>query len=95
MSIKVKDYIDDILHKAEMTDTERLIWTAYYMGAEASARAIIDEHRRQVDAMRDRADKCRYHNMASDVIGDAYIYDDNYSMDVTNTFGGRYIDVDD
>ena len=91
MSITVKDYIDDILHKTEMTDTERLISTAYYMGAESSARAVIDEHRRQVD----RADKCRYHNMASEVIGDAFIYDDNYSMDVTNTFGGRYIDVDD
>lgn len=94
--IKVSDYINEITKKTNRTPEEDLIWIAYWMGAEASARADINAHKRIVAEMRDRADKCRYYKMANAIIGDGaeYIGDDCYDMSITNEFGGDYIEID-
>ena len=67
-----------------------LICLAYYMGREASARAICDEHTRRIAAMRAQADTEHCHHVAHRVIdaaGGDSIYSGDYAGDVTATFG--------
>ena len=74
----------DIKWTLSSTEIAQLIWHAQ---AEA-VRQICDKHSSIVSAMRERAGKCRYHQMANSVIGarqgtayDDIIYDPRYSDD--------------
>lgn len=64
-----------------------LIAIAYYIGRHNGAKTVCDKHTAIIAAMRQRANKCRYHKMANAVIGPrqgtAYdiIYDPDYSTD--------------
>lgn len=75
---------------------DKLITIAYYMGREAKAKERADEFSALIARMRERADACRYRLMAHSIIDDPslesslsreYIYDPDYSCDVTNAFG--------
>lgn len=96
--IKVSEYIEMIAttEKSKRTPEEDLIWTAYWMGAEASARVNINAHKRIIAEMRARADKCRHPKMANDIIGDdaENIPDVNYAMAVTACAKCEYIEID-
>jgi hypothetical protein len=67
-----------------------LICLAYYIGREAAARTICDEHNRRIAAMRAQADAehCRHvaHRVIDAAGGDS-IYSGDYAGDVTATFG--------
>lgn len=75
---------------------DKLITIAYYMGREVKAKERADEFSALLARMRERADACRYNHMANSVIDDPsleslgsreYIYDPDYSGDITNEFG--------
>ncbi len=82
--------IHEMVKTADMSqDTvERLVAMAYWHGREQATQEIIDEHNAIIGGMRERAEGCRYHNMAAEIIGQhAGIYSDDYAGDMTKTFG--------
>lgn len=69
-------------------DIDGLIAVAYWIGKHDAAVEVCDKHASILKAMRDRADKCRYHYMAHGIIGkrqgtayDDIIYHPDYSSD--------------
>lgn len=77
------------LQNPEITD---LLWLAYQIGREDGVRDMSDKYRALIRQMRERADACRYHKMAHDVIGDKdYIYHPDYAGDMKSMFGGDKI----
>lgn len=67
---------------------DKLIACAYYFGRENATREIADKYNSVFDEQRERAAKCRYYNVALDVIGNThYIYSPDYAGNMHETFG--------
>ena len=69
-------------------DARKLIALAYYMGRESAVREVCDQAAAIFAAQINRADQCRYHNLAHNIQGGiTKIYHSDYSGDFTSTFG--------
>jgi hypothetical protein len=65
-----------------------LIAIAYFMGRESQAREMGDKAKEIFKAQRERAEECRYNNMAMAVQGNIdWIYSPDYAEDMTGLFG--------
>ena len=72
----------------------KLVYIAYYIGREEATRRVSDSYTELIANMRKRAAKCRYHRMANKVIGPFnHLYFDDYSGDMTETFGSDLTDL--
>ena len=72
----------------ESDNIDKLIAVAYYIGREEATKAVSDKYNDVIAEQRQRAAKCRYHNMASEIVGDTnYIYSGDYSQEMKKTFG--------
>ena len=73
---------------------EKMIYLAYYIGREEGTRRTADLYTNLLAGQRERARQCRYSKMAMRVLGDKeFIYQPDYRMDMTRTFGGDRADV--
>ena len=73
---------------------EKMIYMAYYMGREDATREISDRYNALLREQRQRAQECRYHNLAAAIVGDVeYIYSSDYAKEMTSIFGGDPADV--
>lgn len=69
-------------------DARKLVALAYYMGREAATREVSDRYNAVLAEQRERAAKCRYHNLAMTIQGDvSYLYSGDYSGEMSATFG--------
>lgn len=67
---------------------DKLLTVAYMMGREEAAREVSDRYNALLAAQNARADACRYHNLAHEIIGkERYVYSPDYAGDYTATFG--------
>lgn len=93
---RVRSIVDS---RVDLTDEvpagiEKMIYMAYYMGREDATREISDRYNALLREQRQRAQECRYHNLAAAIVGDAeYIYSSDYAAGMTSTFGGDPADV--
>ena len=72
----------------DVDDWRKLVAIAYYMGIETATKNVSDRYSNLIKEQRKRANSCRYHNMANEIIGRTeYIYDPNYSGEFTAEFG--------
>ena len=71
------------------TDTlDKLLTVAYMMGREEATREVSDRYNALIREQNERADLCRYHHLAHEIVGSVrYIYSPDYAMDYTATFG--------
>lgn len=94
----VKERIKQAINNADydVDNLDKIIYLAYIMGRERKAVEMGDRIRALLSRMRDRANKCRYHNLANSIIDDnditqigvmEMLYDHEYSCDDTETFG--------
>lgn len=73
---------------------EKLIALAYFIGREEATREMSDKYNAIFKEQRLRANDCRYHRMAMNVIGNTnYIYSPDYAGDVKTTFGSDETEV--
>lgn len=84
-----KELIENIVNTIVIDRTEDeiafVIRLAYWMGQESKAESLGNAIAVQLHEQIERANKCRYHNMAMEVQGDiSYIYDPDYSQCITN-----------
>lgn len=67
---------------------DKLIALAYQIGRESATKEVSDDYRALIAKMRERANNCRYHKMANDIIGERnYLHHYAYAGDVTECFG--------
>lgn len=87
----ITERVDEILKKnidMDVDSFEKLVLMAYYIGLERGATEVLDKHNKLAEKQRETAEKCRYHKMAQNIVGDTFIYDTNFRKDMTKTFGG-------
>lgn len=78
----------------EKDNAEKLIALAYFIGREEAAKEISDKCNTLLREQRDRADKCRYRNLAHKVIGNIkHIYSPDYAQSMTEMFGSDITDI--
>ena len=71
-----------------MSPTDYLIWVAYWIGREDSCRTVSDDYAALLEQQWERAQNCRYYNMAMQVQGNVkHLYHDDYSQSISITFG--------
>ena len=64
---------------------EKMIYAAYYIGREESARRVSNMYNEHIAEQRKRAQACRYHRLAESIVGEErYLYSPDYSGDVTD-----------
>ena len=67
---------------------EKIVAIAYYIGKEKATKEVSDAYKTLLEEQRKRAENCRYHNMAAEIIGDKkYIYFPSYSGEMSAIFG--------
>ena len=67
---------------------DKLLTIAYMMGREEATREVCDKYNALIRDQYERADKCRYHNLAHEIVGNIKnIYFMDYAGDYTATFG--------
>lgn len=73
---------------------DRLILAAYYIGLEKGTRETSDRYNQHIAKQRERANACRYHRMAMEIVGaESYLYSPNYAGDVTEMFAGEQTEL--
>ena len=91
----IKDVVRDILRNTDNLECDTLrkvVYVAYYLGREKSAREICDDASTLIAGMADRAKSCRYRHMAESVIGDRrVIYSPDYAGDIGGEFGNDVV----
>ena len=100
MANTIYDALNKVLSNENGTwdfDTDnvaKLVIIAYYIGREEATRRVSDCYTNLIADMRKRAAKCRYYRMANKVIGPYdHLYFDDYSQDMTETFGDDLTDL--
>lgn len=87
----VKERIESILDSQVDMDNdsvEKLIYLAFCFGEERATRHVSNLYNKLLAERHARADACRYHNMANEIVGKKhYIYTSNYSGEMTSIFG--------
>ena len=88
---RVKSLVDselDLGSEYDAASVEKMIYMAYYIGLEEGTHKTADLYTNLLAEQRERARQCRYSKMAMKVLGDKeYIYQPDYSMDMTKMFG--------
>lgn len=83
---RVRKAIDKL--NCEEDNLDKLIALAYYIGREEATREVSDKYNAVLAEQRERADNCRYHKLAHQIIGSVrYIHTGDYSQDMKNMFG--------
>ena len=83
---RIRKAVDNL--NCEEDSLDKLIALAYYIGREEAAREVSDKYNAVLAEQRERADKCRYHNLAHQIIGSVrYIHSGDYSQDMKTMFG--------
>ena len=78
----------------EPASIEKMILIAYYIGRESATKEVSDKYSELIKEQRNRAENCRYHKMANEIIRDKnYIFFCDYSQDTTTTFGNDRSDI--
>lgn len=94
---RVKSIIDgrwDMANENKPASPEKMILMAYYIGRESATKEVSDKYNTLIKEQRKRAENCRYHKMANEIIGDKdYIYSCDYAQDMTATFGSDRSDI--
>ena len=73
---------------------EKMIYMAYWIGREEATRSVSDMYNAHLAEQRKRADACRYHHLANEIIGpERYLYSCDYAMDMTDMFGNDPADA--
>ena len=86
--MSIVDADDQKGYSMEVDDPRKLIAIAYYMGRESAAHEVSDKYNQLLAQQMQRAEDCRYHNMAMAIQGNIrYVYSPDYSGDMTNMFG--------
>lgn len=78
----INSYVVDVGFCME-DSVKNLIVMAYWIGREEGAKNELDRHDKLARQQKKRAKECRYHKMAMKIIGNTFIYSDDYSQDVT------------
>lgn len=82
---KIRQVIKDNLTD-DMTPTDYLIWVAYWVGREDICKMVSDDYTALLAQQRQRAEDCRYYNMAMRVQGNVkYIPHDDYRQDISQS----------
>lgn len=85
---RVKQIVREKSVDMESDSMEKLVYLAYYIGREEATREVSDRYKELIKGQRERAEKCRYHKMANDVIGNGlFVYSGDYAGDMTSMFG--------
>ena len=72
----------------ETDNIDKIIALAYMIGKEKATRDVSNAYNKLLVEQRKRAENCRYHNMAAEIIGDKkYIYFPSYSGEMSAIFG--------
>lgn len=75
-------------HDFETDNLDKLIALAYFMGQEEATRRISDRYNAHLAAQHKRAEACRYHKMAAEIVGpEKFLYSPDYAGDMTDLFG--------
>ena len=94
-----EERIKEIICEGHLNNNDgwmKLVEIAYYMGREDKACENAYYINGYIKRMRERANECRYSKMANRIIDDPilsktgsleYIYDEDFSRDITNEFG--------
>lgn len=88
--MKITERIQHALqnHDMEVDSIDKIIAIAYMIGREQAAKEISDKYNDLIAQQNKRAENCRYHKMASEIIGEQkYIYSPWYDQTITNEFG--------
>lgn len=101
MATTCKELIKNIIYNPEQKgydmetdDVSKLVAIAYFMGREEAAKEICDKARAVYSEQRERANACRYHNLANKIIGNIkYIYSSDYAGDMTAMFGSDITNI--
>ena len=73
---------------------EKMIYMAYWIGREESARRVSDMYNQHIKEQRERAKACRYYHLAETIVGEErYLYSADYAGDVTGAFGSDLADI--
>jgi len=73
---------------------EKMIYAAYYIGREESARRLSDMYNAHIEEQRKRAQACRYHRLAETIIGEErYLYSPDYRGDATELLHNDPADI--
>lgn len=84
----------DIDLEVDTAGVEKLVYLAYYIGKEEATREVSDMYTSHIAEQRNRAESCRYHKMAQEVVGpETYLYHPDYSMPMTTVFGSDNADI--
>lgn len=83
---RIRKAVDNL--DCEEDNIDKLIALAYYIGREEATREVSDKYNAVLAEQRERADNCRYHKLAHQIIGSArYIHTGDYSQDMKTMFG--------
>lgn len=83
---RIRKAVDNL--NCEEDSLDKLIALAYYIGREEATREVSDKYNVVLSKQRERADNCRYHNLAHQIIGSVrYIHTGDYSQDMKTMFG--------
>ena len=83
---RIKQAVNNL--DCETDNIDKIIALAYMIGKEKATREVSNAYNKLLAEQRERAEKCRYHNMASEIIGDKkYIYFPSYSGEMSAIFG--------
>lgn len=83
---RIRKAVDNL--NCEEDNLDKLIALAYYIGREEATREVSDKYNAVLAEQRERADNCRYHNLAHQIIGSVrYIPTGDYAQTMKSTFG--------
>lgn len=67
---------------------DKLLSVAYELGRFEATRETSDRYAALIREQNERADRCRYHKLAHEIVGDrTYLYSPDYSGDYVTCFG--------
>lgn len=86
---KIKNLVYNQQVDLETDSWEKLVYLAYYIGREEATKEVSDKYRAHLKAQTERANACRYHNMAVAILGNgkSYIYTSDYGQEMKKIFG--------
>lgn len=89
---RIKQAVNNL--DCETDNIDKIIALAYMIGKEKATREVSNAYNKLLAEQRERAEKCRYHNMAAEIIGDErYIYFGDYDGAMCYTFGSDETEV--
>lgn len=87
----VLEYINGLVKNGvdmESDTMEKIVYLAYWIGREKATKQVSDDYTAVLSAQIERANNCRYKNMAMTVQGGvSYLYHSDYSQSMTTAFG--------